>query len=87
MAAVRNKLKVTPKPCRSCGDPMRGAQLYKKIPTYRVRAKQMSRDFAVKTLEGVMKGHNGDYLCEDTDGNRWPVKKEIFERTFVLADA
>lgn len=46
----------------------------------------MNRDFVVRTLEGLMKGRTGDYLCEDTSGNRWPVKKEIFESTFILAD-
>lgn len=64
-----------------CGDPMDGAKTYKKIAT--VRAKQMDRDFVVNTLEGVMKGHKGDYLCEGATGERWPIKKEIFEETYV----
>ena len=76
-----NKVKLTSTRCTSCGDIMGGAKTYKKIAT--ILAVQMNRDFVVRTLEGVMKGNKGDYLCEGTAGERWPIKKEIFEKTYV----
>lgn len=83
---MMNKIKLTTTRCPNCGDMLSGAKVYKKKPSYRIRAVQVDRDFAVRTLEGVMKGGKGDYLCEGTNGERWPVKKEIFESTFILAD-
>jgi len=65
----------------NCSDPMSEAKTYKKIAT--VRAVRMNEPFAVQTLEGLMKGQKGDYLCEGIDGERWPIKKEIFERTYL----
>lgn len=58
--------------------------------TYRktalIRAMQMEADFEVQTLEGVMKGHAGDYLAEGPAGDRWPIKKEIFENTYQIVE-
>lgn len=54
---------------------------YRKIAT--VRAKQMNRPFDVETLEGHMTGNKGDYLCIGIEGEKWPVKKEIFEKTYT----
>lgn len=42
----------------------------------------MTKDFVIDTLEGTMRGHKGDYLCEGEDGEQWPIKKEIFEKTY-----
>lgn len=47
-----------------------------------VNAKQMNKEFIVDTLEGVMVGKPGDYLCVGVEGEQWPVKKEIFEATY-----
>ncbi len=55
---------------------------YRKTAT--VMAKQMDEDFEVETLEGTMKGKAGDYLCRGPAGEEWPIKKEIFESTYVL---
>lgn len=75
-----------PKPCHNCADPLSGAKEYRKIAT--IRAKQMNRDFAVQTPHGLVKAQIGDYLCENMEGtDRWPCKKEIFERTYVKVDA
>ncbi len=55
---------------------------YKKIvPTL---AKQMKFDFKVETLEGIMEGKAGDYLCVGIpfEDEMWPVKREIFETTY-----
>lgn len=39
----------------------------------------------VHTLEGDMKVHPGDYIVRGVDGEFYPVKKEIFEKTYVEA--
>lgn len=80
------KIKVTPKPCPTCGDDMDGARVYRKTAT--IIAKQMNRVFVVQTPHGLVKGQVGDYLCSSMEGtDRWPVKKEIFERTHVEVNA
>ena len=53
---------------------------YRKIST--VDAIKMHSGFDVKTPYGVMTGEPGDYLCEDTEEERRPMKKEIFEKTY-----
>ena len=59
--------------------PIEGFDEYQKVePT---KAVQMDEAFEVETLEGTMKGQKGDYLAEGVDGERWPVKKSIFEKT------
>lgn len=69
------------KPC-GCGDLMTGAKMYQKITP--IRAKQIDRDFVVNTPHGLVKAQAGDYLCENLEGtDRWPCKKEIFEKTYV----
>lgn len=47
-----------------------------------VRATKMRDDFFVKTPEGVMEGDAGDYLMIGIDGERYPCKKEIFEKSY-----
>ena len=36
----------------------------------------------IETLEGVMKACEGDYIVRGVAGEFYPVKKEIFERTY-----
>lgn len=57
---------------------------YRKTAT--VLAVKMDVEFTVNTIEGVMKGNAGDYLCEGVEKERWPIKKEIFEKSYVLVD-
>ena len=57
---------------------------YRKIAT--VKARQMDSSFKVPTLEGTMTGNPGDYLCMGVDDELWPVKKEIFEKTYELVE-
>lgn len=47
-----------------------------------VEAIPMMEDFTITTLEGVMKGHAGDYLCTDHKGNQYPCRKDIFEEIY-----
>ena len=65
--------------------PIEGFDEYQKVePT---KAVQMDEAFEVETLEGTMKGQKGDYLAQGVDGERWPVKKSIFERTHKMKKA
>lgn len=49
-----------------------------------IHAKQMENDFQVNTLEGMMYGHAGDYLARGIEGEEYPIKKSIFEKTYEL---
>jgi len=49
-----------------------------------VEAKQMDRDFVVETLEGLMHGNRGDYLVKGIEGEYYPVKRQIFEKTYCM---
>lgn len=40
----------------------------------------------VKTLEGVVDYSEGDWIVEDQSGNVWPVKPEVFEKTYKLVE-
>lgn len=46
------------------------------------KAGVMTEDFFVHTLEGVMSGHKGDYLCVGPKGEMYPCNKEIFEEMY-----
>ena len=36
----------------------------------------------IKTLEGVMRGDYGDYIIQGVNGEIYPCKPEIFEKTY-----
>ena len=42
--------------------------------------------FLLPTKEGNMKLNAGDYVATGVDGEHWPVKKSIFERTYERCD-
>ncbi len=45
-------------------------------------ATKMPYTFEVETLEGIMRGHAGDYLVRGLSGEYYPIKAELFERTY-----
>ena len=47
-----------------------------------VEAEQQDKDFVIDTLEGKMSGKAGDYLVIGVHGERYPVKRDIFEETY-----
>ncbi len=49
-----------------------------------VHAIEMKEDFFVDTLEGSMRARKGDYLMIGVEGEKYPVKKEIFEKTYHI---
>lgn len=57
-----------------------------KTKTYRktstVQAHQLPYDCSIETLEGIMKGKKGDYICTGIDDEQWVVRKDIFEKTY-----
>ena len=41
----------------------------------------------IRTLEGVMKAYQGvDYIVKGVDGELYPCKRDIFERTYTRVD-
>jgi hypothetical protein len=59
--------------------------LYRKRPVT-VFAAPVDDDFEVNTLHGPVKGSKGDYLVMGIEFEMYPVKKEIFEKTFDYTD-
>ncbi|MEM6394984.1 MAG: patatin-like phospholipase family protein [Bacteroidota bacterium] len=51
-----------------------------------VQCHQMEEPFMVKTLEGIHTAEKGDYLIIGTQGELYPIKKEIFEKTYNFVD-
>lgn len=40
----------------------------------------------INTLEGEMKGNNGDYIIRGVNGEIYPCKPDIFEKTYEKVD-
>lgn len=60
-------------------------KLYKVVKKYiPVEAYQTDKPMDIQTLEGVMHANAGDWIITGTDGEKWPVKKEIFEKTYRI---
>lgn len=51
-----------------------------------VDAFQAKHPCDIKTLEGVMHANVGDWIVTGVDGEQWPVKKEIFEKTYNILE-
>lgn len=48
----------------------------------KVTAYQTSETMKIETLEGTMTASPGDYIITGIDGEQYPCKKDIFERTY-----
>lgn len=46
----------------------------------------LSVDCSIETLEGVMKANLGDYIIKGVNGEFYPCKQDIFEKTYDKAD-
>ena len=42
--------------------------------------------YVIPTKEGSMELKKGDYISTGIDGEHWPIKKSIFERTYKRCD-
>ncbi len=49
-----------------------------------IEAVQLEKVKTIKTLEGTMKGKKGDYLVTGIRGEKYIVKRDIFEEMYVL---
>lgn len=47
-------------------------------------AEVATHEQTIETLEGNMLAHAGDYILTGTEGERWAVKKHIFEKTYDI---
>lgn len=57
---------------------------YKKKPVV-VEAYQTDKEMIINTLEGVMKASVGDYIITGVNGEQYPCKPDIFEKTYEIA--
>lgn len=51
-----------------------------------VKAVQTDKHMDIHTLEGTMHANPGDYIITGPEGESWPVKKEIFEKTYKIVE-
>lgn len=58
---------------------------YRKKPVI-VEAYQTDREVIIHTLEGDMKASVGDYIITGVNGEQYPCKPDIFEKTYELAE-
>ena len=48
-----------------------------------VDAYQTDREMNIETLEGVMHAEPGDWIITGVNGERYPCKPDIFEKTYA----
>lgn len=56
---------------------------YRKKPVI-VEAYQSDKELVIHTLEGDMKANIGDYIITGVNGEQYPCKPDIFEKTYEL---
>lgn len=54
---------------------------YRKKPVI-VEAYQTDKEIFIETLEGTMKANIGDYIITGVNGEQYPCKPDIFEKTY-----
>ena len=54
---------------------------YRKKPVV-IEAERLTHRMEIKTLEGTMIGEPGDWLIKGINGELYPCKNDIFERTY-----
>lgn len=57
------------------------ARKYRKKPVV-IEAYQTQEEMIIHTLEGDMKASPGDYIITGVNGERYPCKPDIFEKTY-----
>ena len=58
-------------------------QYFRKKPVI-IEAYQTSKELIIKTLEGDMIASKGDWIVTGVDGEQYPVKPDIFLKTYEL---
>lgn len=51
-----------------------------------VDAYQTKKDLDIKTLEGIMHAARGDWIITGVNGEQYPCKPDIFEKTYQLLE-
>ena len=51
-----------------------------------VDAVEITEDIEIETLEGTMLGRKGDMLITGVNGEQYPCKREIFDKTYELVE-
>lgn len=59
--------------------------LYRKRPVV-VEAIRLTERITIHTLEGDMVGNPGDWLITGVNGEKYPCKPDIFEKTYEPCD-
>lgn len=54
---------------------------YRKKPVV-IEAYQTDKEMDIPTLEGVMHASKGDYIITGVNGEQYPCKPDIFEKTY-----
>lgn len=54
---------------------------YRKRPVV-IEAYQTDKELDIVTLEGTMHANVGDYIITGVEGEQYPVRKDIFEKTY-----
>ena len=58
-------------------------QYFRKKPVI-IEAYQPSKELIIETLEGDMIASKGDWIVTGVDGEQYPVKPDIFKKTYEL---
>ena len=58
-----------------------GFKKYRKKPVV-VKAARLTKQVTIQTLEGDMTGNVGDWLIEGINGEHYPCKPDIFDKTY-----
>jgi hypothetical protein len=58
---------------------------YRKKPVV-IKAYQTDKEIDIETLEGTMHGSIGDYIITGVNGEKYPCKPDIFEKTYELVE-
>lgn len=60
-------------------------QKYRKKPVI-ISAYKTDRVIYIETLEGIHKANIGDYIITGIEGEQYPCKPDIFEKTYELVE-
>lgn len=58
---------------------------YRKKPVV-IEAYQTNIEFDIPTLEGTMHASIGDYIITGVNGEQYPCKPDIFDKTYELVN-
>lgn len=58
---------------------------YRKKPVI-IQAYQTDKELIINTLEGQMHAAVGDYIITGVNGEQYPCKPDIFEKTYELVE-